>query len=83
MSPRAVSIPTWMLPWLLPAGLLGTVALASLSTPFAYLLTAVWGWLVFPSVASYLHAHSRAGGGRHSGNDFPDGEANYWRTKMM
>lgn len=72
-----------MLPWLLPAGLLGTVALISLPGVFAFLLTGIWGWLVFPYAAAYIHARSRADGGRMDGDGFCDGEADYWRTKMM
>ena len=74
---------TWMLPWLLPAGLLGTVALISLSGVWAYLLVGIWGWLVFPYVALSIRAHSRADGGGNNGNGFRDGEADYWRTKLM
>ena len=65
-----------MLPWLLPAGLLGVVALMSLSGAWAYLLVGLWGWLVFPYVAAYIRAHSREADGR-------DDEADYWRTKLM
>jgi hypothetical protein len=72
-----------MLPWLLPAGLLGTVVLISLPGAFAYLLVGIWGWLVFPYAAAYIHARSQAHGGRIDGNAFPDGEADYWRTKLM
>ncbi len=72
-----------MLPWLLPAGLLGTVVLISLPTPFAFLLVGIWGWLVFPYVAAYINSHSRADGGANHGNGFPDGEREYWRTKLM
>jgi hypothetical protein len=76
---------TWILPWLLPAGLLGTVALISLPSPFGYLLVGIWGWLVFPYVAAYIRAHSRDGDGgvRHNSNGFRDNEADYWRTKLM
>jgi hypothetical protein len=74
---------TWMLPWLLPVGLLGTVALISLSGALAYLLAGIWGWLVFPYVAAYIRAHSRADGGGNNGNGVRDGEADYWRTKLM
>ncbi len=74
---------TWMLPWLLPAGLLGTVALISLSGALAYLLAGVWGWLVFPYLAAYIRAHSRADGRPNNGHGFRDGEAHYWRTKLM
>lgn len=71
-----------MLPWLLPAGVLGTVVLISLSGVFAYVLVAIWGWVVFPSVAAYVHAHSRADESHEHGTG-PDGEADYWRTKLM
>ena len=74
---------TWMLPWLLPAGLLGTVALISLSGVLAYLLVGIWGWLVFPYVAAYIRAHSRADGSGTNGNGVREGEADYWRTKLM
>ncbi|MGO9900338.1 MAG: hypothetical protein ACLP0J_11720 [Solirubrobacteraceae bacterium] len=72
-----------MLPWLLPAGLLGTVALISLSGAFAYLLAGIWGWLVFPYVAAYIRGHSRADARGNSRNGVRDGEADYWRTKLM
>jgi hypothetical protein len=78
-----VSMCTRMLPWLLPVGLLGTVALISLSSAFAYLLAGIWCWLVFPCVAAYVCAHSQADGGRNDGNGFRGGEADYWRTKLM
>jgi|SRR5580700_12276310 hypothetical protein len=74
---------TCLLPWLLPVGLLGTVVLISLSGAWAYLLAGIWGWLVFPYVAAYIRAHSRADGGPNNGNGFPNGEADYWRTKLM
>jgi hypothetical protein len=31
----------------------------------------------------YIRAHSRADGGGNNGNGFRDGEADYWRTKLM
>lgn len=49
---------TWMLPWLFPVGLLGAVALISLSNVFGYLSAVVWGWLVFPSVALCIRSRS-------------------------
>ncbi len=73
----------WTLPWLLPAGLLGTIALISLSGAIAYLLAGIWGWIVFPYVAVYLRAHSWADGGANNGNSFTDCGADYWRTKLM
>lgn len=78
-----VPISPWALPWLLPAGLLGTVVLISLPGAFAYVLAGIWGWLVFPYAAAYICAHSRADGGRIDGNGSRDGEADYWRTKLM
>jgi hypothetical protein len=47
-----------MLPWLFPVGLLGAVALISLSNVFGYLSAVVWGWLVFPSVALCIRSRS-------------------------
>ncbi len=71
-----------MRPWLLPAGLLGTVVLISLSSPVGLILVGIWGFLVFPYVAAYIYSHSRADGGRDNENGSPDGEADYWRTKL-
>ena len=73
----------WMLPWLFPVGLLGTVALASLSTVFGFLLLTVWGWLVFPSVALYISSRSHSGQGASSRNALRDADADYWRTRLM
>jgi UPF0716 family protein affecting phage T7 exclusion len=72
-----------MLPWLFPVGLLGTVALASLSTVFGFLLLTVWGWLVFPSVALYISSRSHSGQGASSRNALRDADADYWRTRWM
>ncbi|MFZ0378093.1 MAG: hypothetical protein WCD11_19620 [Solirubrobacteraceae bacterium] len=70
---------TWMLPWLLPVGLLGTVVLISLPGALGFLLVGLWGWLVFPYLAACIRAHARADGGNGFGGD----EADYWRTKRM
>jgi hypothetical protein len=59
--------------------LLGAVALISLSNAFGYLLAAVWGWLVFPSVAVYVRSCSHA----RDGTSDRDAEADYWRTRLM
>jgi len=72
-----------MLPWLFPVGLLGTVALISLSNVFGYLLAAVWGWLVFPCVALYIRSRSHPRRGTSNGNGFRDADADYWRTRSM
>ncbi|HWE32567.1 MAG TPA: hypothetical protein VG410_03730 [Solirubrobacteraceae bacterium] len=72
-----------MLPWLLPAGVLGAIALISLPGAIAYLLAGIWGWVVVPCVALYIRAHSRADGGGNNGNGFTDCGADYWRTKLM
>jgi hypothetical protein len=66
-----------MLPWMLPVGLLGTVALISLSNVVGYVLAALWGWLVFPSVALYI----RRGTGDRNGSR--DADTDYWRTRLM
>ena len=34
-------------------------------------------------VAAYIRAHSRADGSGTNGNGFREGEADYWRTKLM
>jgi hypothetical protein len=78
-----VSVSTWMLPWLLPAGLLGTVVLISLPTVFACLFAGIWGWLAFPCLAAYLRAHARADAGHRDANGVRDGEMDYWRTRLM
>jgi uncharacterized membrane protein len=72
-----------MLPWLLPVGLLGTVALISLSNAFGYLLAVAWGWLVFPFLARYVRSRSHDRQGTISRNGFPDEDAHYWRTRLM
>jgi hypothetical protein len=63
--------------------LLGTVALISLPSPFEYVVAGIWNWPAFPSVAGYIHCHSQADSGLNDGDGFPNGEADYWRTKLM
>ena len=72
-----------MAPWLLPVGLLGTVALISLSNAVGYLLTAAWGLLVFPALVLYIRSRSRTRGGASNRNGFPDADTDYWRTRLM
>jgi hypothetical protein len=72
-----------MLPWLLPVGLLGAVVLISVSSAFGFLLAGIWGWVVFPYFALYVHAHARADANQNDSNGFRHGEADYWRTKLM
>ena len=72
-----------VLPWLLPVGLFGTVALISLPSPFGYLVAGIWGWVAFPSVVAYIRGHSLAGGGRNSRSGSEDDQADYWRTRLM
>jgi hypothetical protein len=38
---------------------------------------------VFPYVVAHIRAHSPADGGGNNGNGFRDGEADYWRTKLI
>jgi hypothetical protein len=72
-----------MLPWLLPLGLLGTAALASLSIPFGAALVAAWGWLVFPAVALHISSRSRSRPGTGTRDGLRDVDTQYWRTRPM
>lgn len=74
---------TWVLPWLFPLGLLGTVALISLANALGYLLVTAWGWLVFPFVAACIRSLSRASRPGSNGNGLRDDATDYWRTKSM
>ena len=58
-----------MVSWLLPVGMLATVALVSISTMFAYLAAAVWGLVFFPHAAAYISARTGTadGAGAHLG----------------
>lgn len=73
----------WMLPWLLPLGLLGTVALISLSNLLGYILAGVLGWVLFPYGAAYIYSHARTSGARNNGSPFNDDDMDYWRTKLL
>ena len=67
--------------WLFPVGVLTAIALISLSNLTGYLLAMVWGWVLFPYGAAYIHSHPRApGGGNHP---FRDDDTHYWRTKLL
>jgi hypothetical protein len=74
---RLASVCTWVLPWLLPVGLLGVVGLLSLSGTLGYVLAGIWGWLAFPYLAAYIRSRSSRG---HSG--FRADESDYWRTRL-
>lgn len=67
----------WMLPWLVPLGLLVTVALVSLfpSLP-ASLLPVVWGFLVFPVGLICYRSRDRS-----TGRKLDETDTDYWRTK--
>jgi hypothetical protein len=82
-SRRPMSGRAWMLPWLLPVGLLGTVVLISLPGVLGFLLVGLWGWLVFPYLAACIRTHARADGNHSYENGFSTGEMDYWRTKRM
>jgi hypothetical protein len=70
----------WMGPWVLPVGLLVTVALVSLFPSLsAALLPLVWGWVVFPVGLIYLRSRGR---GRARGA-LDDIDIDYWRTKLL
>jgi hypothetical protein len=82
-SSRAVPACTWMLPWLLPLGLLGTVVLISLPGVLGFLLVGLWGWIVFPYLAAYIRSRARVDGSDSYGDGFGGGEMDYWRTRRM
>jgi hypothetical protein len=70
----------WTVPWLLPLGVLGTVALISLSNLLGYVLAGVWGLVLFPYGAAYVQARARA---RSGGSPLSDDDMDYWRTKLL
>lgn len=73
----------WVLPWLLPVGVLGTVALISLSNVLGYGLAIVWGFVLFPYGAAYIRSRARTSGARKDGSRFADDDMDYWRTKLL
>jgi hypothetical protein len=75
---RRVERWAWLLPLLFPVGLLGTVALITLSSTLGYLLAAAWGWLVFPWVTLYVSSHADNSNGNVRNED-----TQYWRTRLM
>jgi hypothetical protein len=62
--------------WLFPLGLLGTVALVSLGSVSGYLLTALWGLVLFPHGAAWVGRRLRDPNGD---NSFADEDVDYWR----
>ena len=72
-----------MLPWLLPVGVLGTVALISLSNVLGYILVIVWGWIVFPYGAAHIRAHAHTTGTHKTGSPLSGDDMDYWRTKLL
>ncbi len=70
-----------MLPWLLPLGVVVSVALISLSSAVGYLLALAWAWVLFPYGAAYIRSHARIPG--TGGNGDPDGDTDYWRTRPL
>ena len=67
---------TWVLPWLLPAGMIGAVALAALNSLLGDVLALVWGLAVLPTVALMIMHRSPEGLAR-----LRDLETNYWRLR--
>jgi hypothetical protein len=74
---------SWILAWLFPVGLLGTVALLSLSNTFGWVLAMAWGLLVLPCIVAYVCSHPRIHRGGSTASGFADTDTNYWRTKLM
>jgi hypothetical protein len=65
--------------WIFPLGLLGTVVLVSISPVAGGLLALVWGFVLVPHVAKYIHTHSRAHGDTGGADDV---DTHYWRTTL-
>jgi hypothetical protein len=61
----------WMIPWMFPLALLGTVVCFSLITPLLDAIAAVVLWLMIPIGAMFAYERNRDPGQ----ND----DANYWR----
>jgi hypothetical protein len=61
----------WMLPWLLPVGLLACIASISLIRPLGLAVAGLIAWVVIPVVG--LHIRARAG------LDKGDDDVDYWR----
>ena len=72
-----------MLPWLLPLGVLGAVALISLSNALGDMLAIVWGCIVFPYGAAHIHSRARTTGTRENGVPLSGDDMDYWRTKLL
>jgi len=61
---------SWMLPWLLPVGMLGAVVFVSIFDAYSGIAAVVLAGVVLPLV---LRAHFR------SDRDDPDADVHYWR----
>jgi hypothetical protein len=66
---------TWMLPWLFPVGLLGTVVFVVVFKGYAALIALPLGWVLIPVL---WYARSRRGALGGTG-DLADSETHYWR----
>ena len=60
---------SWMLPWLFPVGLLGTVVFVSIFNGFAALLVVPVSWVAIPLIWRIAHP----------ARDDPDADVHYWR----
>jgi hypothetical protein len=67
---------TWMVPWLVPAGMVGAVVLVALNSLIGGILAVVWGLVVLPAVALAIMRRSPEGLAR-----LRDLETNYWRVR--
>jgi hypothetical protein len=74
---------SWVVPWLFPLGLVGTLTLISISNVFGYALAMVWGLVLFPHGAAYIHSHPRAPGARNDASLLSEDDMDYWRTKLQ
>ena len=62
---------SWMLPWLLPVGMLGTIVFVSIFNGYSALVALPVAWVALPLVW-------RA---RFPSKDDPDADVNYWRLR--
>jgi hypothetical protein len=63
---------TWMLPWLLPVGMLGAVVLVVVSSPYEALAAVGLGLLLVPVLWRLRFPASRE-----------DADTSYWRFKRL
>ena len=64
----------WMLPWLLPVGLLACIASITLIQPVGLAVAMLIAWVVIPVVGLYIRARGGLGN---------DDDTDYWRFDRL